>query len=99
VALNDSFRVLDGQVQSKRKDLERLKDALAQAQKRVRSLLDQIEAKETELNEFDAAERDLAVAIEWKAEKDRKDPEPPKEPPKGQPGPGGNIVKDGKPGF
>jgi chromosome segregation ATPase len=99
MALNDSFRVLDGQVQSKRQDLQRLKEALAQAQKRARSLSDQIEAKQAELDEHDAAKRDLAVAIEWKAERDRKDPEPPKEPPKGTPALGGNIVRDGNQGF
>jgi chromosome segregation ATPase len=99
MALNDSFRVLDGQVQSKRKDLERLKEALAQAQKRVRSLTDQIEAKEAELDEHAAAKRDLAVAIEWKTERDRKDPEPKEDPPKGPPGQGGNIVRDGNQGF
>jgi flagellar motility protein MotE (MotC chaperone) len=99
VALNDSFRVLDGQVQSKRQDLVRLKEALAQAQKRVRSLTDLIEAKQAELDEQAAAKRDLAVAIEWKAERDRKDPEPPKEPPAGPPGQGGNIVRDGNQGF
>jgi septal ring factor EnvC (AmiA/AmiB activator) len=99
VALNDSFRVLDGQVQSKRQDLQRLKEQLAQAQKRVRSLTELIEAKQAELDEHAAAKRDLAVAIEWKTERDRKEPEPPEEPPKGPPGQGGTIIRDGNQGF
>jgi small-conductance mechanosensitive channel len=103
MALNDSFKAIDAIADKKRKDLDRLMNLRVQAQQRVRNLDDQIEALRASLSEIEDGKRDLGVAMEWQAEKARREPPehptgPPETPPKGPPG-GGRVIVNGKPGF